>query len=1128
MKKTVKGMLIALICAVTLLLGATISSSAVNSDDKWVCAWGTAPTEIGIDGYENITAYIGNVTARTVITPSANGSKLRIRVTNYYGNEVMKLTRVTVAKSLGGAKIDPDSVKIVTFNEGKQFISVPAGKEYYSDPITYDVKAGEDIAISIYIEDFTEVKTMGLSGGETYLAVGDDFTSREYMDIGTMMDNEDIVKYLSMITGSEVDIKLAFSFIKVVPCIASMDVLADENAYSVVVVGDSTVANEFPKYLANEINKKGFTNVGVVGKGIIGNRLLGDGLGYGSLVFGESLLDRFQRDVLSQSGLEYVVIKIGANDIIHPVCNDIMEKYPEIQQPTWQEICLGYRKLFQMCHNAGVKVVVLGITPWKGATRDYLGTGPKYVRTDEEFASDWAIAQNVNKWLAYTDEHDGFFDLNSFSASPKDPDAFYPEYTIDGIHPSDTMQKIWAEKFPSSCIGVGKTVAGIRINKLTASVYVGAKGTLKATVFPSTATNKNVIWSSSNPSVVRVDSTGFVECLSPGEAIITCTTEDGGYKARCTIKVYARPTKVVLSKTSATVYTTQSGTLKATVLPESSYDKSVVWSTSNKRVATVDQKGKVTAVGSGVAVITCKTKVGGITATCTVKVLKKVEVSSVSLNTAGGNMYKGKTYQLRYGIYPENATFKNVVWSSSNSKIVAVNQNGLIKGLTAGTAVITCRSKDNPMAYATCTVRVVVATQGVKLSHSSGALYAGYPGKLKATVYPADATDKRVTWTSSNPSVLTVDSNGNLKAIKAGTAVITCKTRNGGYTAECTVRVVPVIRTTAVKLNRTSGAMYAGTYSQLFATVLPSNASIKEVTWSSSDTSVIKVGSDGKVFAVKPGTAVITCKTVDGGKTAKCTVKVVPVNPTGVALNTKGGSMNYGKTYQLKATVYPANATDKRVTWSSSNPKAVSVSSTGLIKALTPNSSAVITCKTVTGGYVAKCTVKVNPLKVTGVKLNHSAYGMLVGSKVTLVPTIYPAKATNKAVTWTSSDTSVATVTQSGVVTAKSNGSAIIYCKTKDGGFTAYCKVTVAAVNVLGVMLDKPSISGMVGTVHYLTATVVPENATDKRVKWSTSDPSIARVDSNGKVTLVGKGTCFVRADSVAGNYGESCKVTAY
>ncbi len=1132
MKKTVKGLITALMLIAVVLCMTAFGASAASEDSKWITAWGTAPTEIGIDGYQNIAAYIGNVTSRTVITPTASGSKLRIRVTNQYGDNAMKLTRVTVAKSLGGSKIDPDTVKIVTFNEGQQFVSVPAGKEYYSDPVTYDVVAGEDIAISIYIEDFTEIKTMGLSGGETYLAVSGDYTSKDSMDLGTMMDSQELMEYLVKITGSELDLKLAYSFIKVVPCIAGMDVLSDENAYSVVVVGDSTVSNEFPLYLSEVINSKGITNVGVSGKGIIGNRLLGDGLGYGSLIFGESLLDRFQRDVLAQPNVKYVVVKIGANDIIHPVCSDIMEMYPDIKQPTWQQIALGYRKLFRMCHDAGVKVIALSITPWKGSTRDYFGTGAKYVRTDEEFEADWAIAQNVNKWLSTTTEHDGYFDLNDFSANPKDPSAFFPEYTIDGIHPSETMQREWARRFPTSIVGVGKTVAGLRLSVSSASVYVGTKGTLIADIYPSTATNKSVKWTSSNPSAVTVSSKGVVECVGAGEAVITCTTVDGGYNAYCTIKVFAKPTSVKLNKTSASLYVTQSTKLTATVLPSNAHNKNVTWTSSNSKVAVVDKTGKVTAVGSGSAVITAKTVLGGIEAKCTITVLKKVEVTSLALSRAQGTVVKGGTYRITCAVFPENATFKGVTWTSSNTKVLTIDKDGIVKAVGAGKATITCRSVDNPRVIATCNVTVIVKATGVKLNYTKGSVYVGYTGTLTSTVLPSDATNKKVTWSTSNKAVATVDQNGKVTGVKTGTAVITCTTKDGGFKASCTVTVKPVVKVTSVTLSKKSGTMYAGTYGQLTATVKPDNASIKKVLWHSSDTSVVKVSASGRVLAVKPGTAVITCSSYEGGKSATCTVKVVAVKPTSVKLNTSGGKMNYGKTYQLKATVYPENATDKRVTWTSSNPKVESVSSTGVIKALTPNASAVITCKTVSGGLTASCTIKVNPLAVTGVKISHTKARLELGTRGKLTATVIPANATNKAVVWTSMNTAVATVDQNGIVTAKKTGTTTIYCKTKDGGYSAACLLTIYEdtttsdpSRVGGVKLSKSSINGKLGTIEYLTATVVPATATNKDVTWSSTNTAVAIVSQSGQVFLVGKGECQVRVATADGNYMASCKV---
>lgn len=1126
MKKTLKGLLVALATVVMVLCLTAVSAFAAAGDEKWICAWGTAPVQIGVEGYDNIGAIVKNVTARSVITPSANGSQLRIRVSNYFGKEPMKLTRVTVAKSTGGSKINTATVKTVTFNEGQPFVTVPAGKEYVSDPITFDVVAGEKIAVSIYIEDFTEIKTMGLSGADTYLAIDGDYTVMESMDIGTMMDDEEIIKYLNLISGGEVDVQLAFSFVKVVPCLASVDVLADEGAYSVVVVGDSTVANEVPKYIAQAVNDKGVTNVGVAGKGVIGNRLLGEGLGYGSLIFGESLLDRFKRDVLSQSGVEYVVVKIGANDIIHPVCNDIIEKYPDIQQPTALDIIEGYEKLFKMCHNAGIKVIAMSITPWKGATRDYLGTGAKYVRTEEEFQADWKIAKEVNAWLANTSAHDGYINLNAYSANPKKPDSFYPDYTIDGIHPSDTMQRIWGEKFPQSLIGIGKAVAGVRISKTAHTAYVGDKFTLKASVYPSTAKNKSVKWKSSNSKVAKVSSSGVVECLASGTAVITCTTVENEYTASCKVTVRAKPTSITLNKTSATIYTTKSVTLTAKVLPSNAYGKTVTWSSSNTKVATVSSKGVVTGVGSGKAVISAKTALGGLVAKCTVTVKPKVQVAEIALNRINGTMIKGRTSQLTYSIYPDNATYPEVTWSTTNKKVVTVDKTGKLKAVGAGKAIIVCRSVDNPRVLAKCTITVVVKTTGVTLSHKAASLYEGYSGKLTATVSPKDATDKSVKWTSSDKKIATVDSNGKITAIRPGKVVITCKTNNGGYTAKCTITVKKVIKTTSVKLNTKSGTIKAGTYYQLKATVLPENATIKKVYWTSSNKSVAKVSSTGKVFGLKAGTAVITCKTLQGGKTATFTVKVVPVKVTGVKLNIQKGTMAIGKTFQLKATVLPENATNKAVTWSSSDPSAVSVSSTGVIKALKANSTAVITCKTVDGAKKATCTIKVLPIAAKGVKLNKTAITVSAGKSATLYAAVYPTNASDKTVVWSSKNSSIASVNQNGVVTGRAGGTTIIYCKTRSGGHVASCKVTVKAVPVLGVMLDRSNFTGYVGSVFTLTATVVPENATNKAVKWVTTDAKVATVNQYGRVVCVGKGTCQIRAITLDGNYIESCKVT--
>lgn len=1122
MKKVLKMLTAFSIAVISMVIAFSFSGSAAD-DENWVCAWGTAPTKIGVEGYNNVVPYLGDFNIRTVITPTASGKKVRIKISNAYGRSPLVLTRATIAKSLGGSKIDTSTTKIITFNEGYQGINLAPGEEIYSDPVVFPVTATEDkIAISIFAENFTEINTMGLSGAETYIAFSGDKTDDESFGLASIIDDDAILEVISRLLGGNLDMSMSYSFIKVVPCIVSLDVLQEsERGYSVVVIGDSTVANEFPLYLAESIKKLGITDVGVVGKGIFGNRLLGDGLGLGSQIFGKSMIDRFDADALSQSGVKYVIVKIGVNDIVHPVCNDIVG----VPQPTANEIIEGYRTIFKKCHDAGIKVIAVSITQWRGNTRNYFGSGDKYVRTEAEFLKDWKIATDVNKWLSTTDEHDGYVDFAELSSNPKDFSAMLPEYTIDGVHPSDTLQRIWGEKFPLSLIGVGKRVNKITLNSEAFSVYTGESKQLKATVYPADADDKTVKWSSSNKNIATVSSAGKVTGVSNGTATITCKSSDGVVYATCKVTVVTAAESVSLNKTKAEVYTTKSFNLSAVVLPETATNKKVTWSSSDTKVATVDTNGKVTGVGSGTATITCTTVNKGLTATCVVTVLKKTEVISIQLNKTSGSMYKGQSYTFTMTMNPSDATYKQVKWTSSDTKVISVDANGKIKAVGAGTATVTCTSVDNPMIKGSCTVKVNVKTTGVKLNKTSGYLYEGQSGKLTATVSPADATNKKLTWTSSNTSIATVDSSGKITAKKPGTVYITCTTNNGGYTAQCKLTVRAVIKTTSVKLNKTSGSMNAGTTYTFTVTVAPSNATNKGVTFKSSNPAVLEVNkTSGKIRAIKPGTATVTCTTNDTGKTAKCVVTVKAVVPTKVTLNKTSGSMNYNQTYQLKATVYPSNATDKSLTWKSSDPSVVYVNSKGVIQALKPGKSAVITCTTVSGKKVAQCTVKVNPIKVTGVKLNKSSGSMKLSQTYTLKATVSPSNATNKAVTWTSSNPKVVTVNSSGTIKAVGTGTATITCKTKDGGYKTACIIQVKSVKVLGVTLNKTSVTMNKGATYTLTPTVVPTNATNKSVTWKSSNTSVATV-SGGKVTAVGKGTCEVKVYTVDGNYIAVCKI---
>jgi uncharacterized protein YjdB len=1141
MKKCLKLLIcfaVAILCGITVI-SSSVTASAASENDKWVAAWGTAPTKLDMTGMSAVGSLVGDVTVRVVITPTASGERFRVKISNVYGKGPLKINNITAARSKGNSKIDLASLKYITFNNGSPDVTVEAGKEIYSDPVALKVNAFEPIAISMFINEYQDVTTMGLSGATTYFTTGEATRTENYDLLLNVFDEQEMLDTVSKVlmgfggTGS-LDIKLAYSFMKFVPAIASLDVLTDASGYSVVVAGDSTVADNFPEYLAKAIcQQNNISNVGVVGKGVVGNRLLTSGLGLGTQIDAASLLVRLERDILSESGVEYVIVKIGANDIIHPVSQDVLTQAPNTSQPTAESLINGYRRLFNACHDAGVKVIVASITQWKGHTRDYFEEGAQYVRTEAEFQADWQIAKDVNEWLASTDEHDGYVDLTEISANPLDKDALSPEYTTDGLHPSDICQKLWSSYFPGSLIGIGKKPGGVRMEKTLVETFVGEKTQIVANVIPETAENKNLFWASSNPDVATVDENGVVTAHSNGSAVITCETEVGFFKASCKVTVTTKPDKIMLNYTERDIYTTKSTTLEAIVYPETANDKSVKWSSSNTRIATVDQNGKVTGVGAGTAIITATTNVGGLTAKCFVNVTKKTAVQTITLSLDNETVTSKTLYTnglseitLSYNISPTSATFKDVIWTSTNPKVATVDPLGNVRAVSAGKTAIKCTSEDNPMVSGVCTITVKVIATGIELDKTSFKVYETKSKTLKATITPEDATNKNVIWSSSDNSIATVDKNGKVTGKTPGTVYISATTANGKHKAECKVTVQKMIYSKKVRLNKSTLTLEDGKSYILDATVLPENTTSKSVTWSSGNKKVATVDAYGDVTAVAPGTTYIYCKTKDTGVTAKCKVTVKEVKPTSVSFSSKTITIEYGETRTLKPTIKPSNVTDKSLTWTSSNPKVVKVTSAGKIKGLKAGSSAVITATTNTGKLTAKITVKVNPVTVSKITLNKTSLTLSKGKSSTLTATIKPANATNQTLTWTSSNTKVAKVSADGKVTAVKNGTATITCKAANGK-TATCKVTVKNIPVTGFKLDKTWVRADKGAEFTLKATFEPSNATNKTIKWTTSDKSVATVSSSGKVTIVGKSSevCQITATTVDGEFTAVCLI---
>ena len=479
--------------------------------------------------------------------------------------------------------------------------------------------------------------------------------------------------------------------------------------------------------------------------------------------------------------------------------------------------------------------------------------------------------------------------------------------------------------------------------------------------------------------------------------------------------------KVKLSKTKATIEKGKTMTLKATVTPETLKDKSVIWKSSNTKVATVTSAGKVKGVKAGTATITCTSKATGAKATC------KVTVGYVKLDKTEATIMKDKTTTLSATVYPSSLTDKSVKWESSNNAVATVTSAGKVKGVEAGTATITCTSSSTG-TKATCKVTVVC----VDLNKTKAIIEKGKTMTLKATVTPETLADKSVTWKSSNTKVAKVSSAGKVKGVKAGTATITCTSNSTGAKATCKVTVG------YVKLDKTEATILKDNTTTLTATVYPPSLTDKSVTWESSDAKVATVTTEGKVKGIKAGTATITCTSNATGLKATCTVAVVNGF---VYLNETEAYVQKDKTLTLKATVTPGTLTDKSVTWESSDTKIATVTSAGKVTGV-KYGTATITCTSVATGAKANCQVTVG-----NVIISMSEFSLKKSSTNMLTATVYPSSLADKSVIWKSSDTSIATVNAEGKVKGIKAGKATITCTSVATGLKGTCTVTVLSTS---------------------------------------------------------------------------------
>lgn len=668
-------------------------------------------------------------------------------------------------------------------------------------------------------------------------------------------------------------------------------------------------------------------------------------------------------------------------------------------------------------------------------------------------------------------------------------------------------------------------VSSVAVDKERQDLSIGATFVLRAIISPSNADNQKVIWTVENSSVIEYvdnqDGSATVKGLQVGTSKVTARTDDGGFMSSCNVTVGVGVEKIELDRSELFLKKGETASLNATIFPADASNRSLKWETSDNSVATVDANGKVTAVGNGDATVFVSSADGGFTAYCNVSVT--TSVSGLSLNPSEFTLESiGSSFIIEPVVSPEDASDISVVWKSEDAKVVSVSSDGTVTAVGPGTAAVTATTNDGSFT-SSCTVTVKNPAQHISLDKTSLKLLEGESGKLTATVYPLNSTQKVLTWVSDAPEVASVDGEGNVTARKAGTATVTVKVAEN-VTAVCKVTVIS--RVTGISLSETTVELKPGETRQLTATVLPQNASNAEVTWYSDKENIATVSQSGLVTAVAPGEATVHVVTSDGGKMASCLVKVgTPVK--GVTLSMSSASLYVGDpSLDISATLYPSDATEKSLEWVSTDPAVASVvpgaALRAVIKPLKPG-KATITATTKDGGFTASCEVTVKR-HVSGVSLNKASLTLYVGETESLAATVAPEDASDKTVAWSSDNSAVASVSN-GKVTANKPGTAVIKVVTNDLSKEAACTVTVKR-HAESVELSQKEIKLYLGENRSLTATVLPSDASDKNVTWSSSNPNVATVSTAGNVVSKSVGTTVITVKTADGGHQASCHVT--
>ena len=668
----------------------------------------------------------------------------------------------------------------------------------------------------------------------------------------------------------------------------------------------------------------------------------------------------------------------------------------------------------------------------------------------------------------------------------------------------------------ASCdVTVTREIGSVILDKSSISLDKGESTKITATIPTDTDGDKTISWTTSDSSVATVSNDGTVTAVDRGEAIITATTANGK-KAICAVNVSVKLKSIAfegnITEKTFNLGVDQSNEMQLNVIydPEDAdVDKSTLeWSSSNTSVVTVND-GLVTAKGKGDATVTAK--IDGKMITCNVHVripILSIEIKDKVNLTYGEEEKLAVTYTTYNNM--ETTDDKTIKWETSDKNIVQVSTDGTITTKGPGKATITATSVADQKLVATCEVEIApVPLKSIIIEQQSIVIEKGDTKTLTVKFNPENTSDsKKISWESSNPDAVTIDSTGVITAMKNGKATITAKTPNG---QEATTEVTVVTLLKDIKLSETDITINKDVPLTLKVTLDPTDATLDDdtVKWSSSNTEVATVNENGEVTTHKAGTAFIYVTV--GGITKECKITV---------------NLLKGQEKLLDVIKQPEGTNfNGKITFDSTDSKKATVDKEGRIEALSATeegSPVIITVNAVENNVIiasATCEVTVIEIPLDSITINQADFSLGLGRSQKLKVLYNPETTTDdKTVMWSSSNSDVVSVDSNGTVTAKSVGEAVITAivngKYAEVLITTY-EIPITAIKVY-TNISNNKIA--VGKAITLTVKVIPEDATRQgNYKFTSSDERILTVDEKGNVIAHAVGKTLITVETENG-----------